>query len=171
MRFLHTMLRVRNLDAALQFYCNLLGLEEGEGRALRPPAGAVQAEAQLLPLGARALDEEAILRHHVEPGVGGGGAEMLLHGRVRDVGGEESVLGRLCLLVPGDDLGDARECFPGNLFPRRPAGSFRRAPVHDQGPGLGVEPDGRPTAEFAKFLQADIARWTAIAKAANIKAD
>ena len=28
MRFLHTMLRVRNLDAALNFYCNLLGLEE-----------------------------------------------------------------------------------------------------------------------------------------------
>ena len=28
MRFLHTMLRVRNLDAALHFYCNLLGLEE-----------------------------------------------------------------------------------------------------------------------------------------------
>ena len=28
MRFLHTMLRVRNLDAALHFYCNLLGLQE-----------------------------------------------------------------------------------------------------------------------------------------------
>ena len=28
MRFLHTMLRVRNLDAALDFYCNLLGLQE-----------------------------------------------------------------------------------------------------------------------------------------------
>jgi lactoylglutathione lyase len=28
MRFLHTMLRVRNLDAALQFYVNLLGLQE-----------------------------------------------------------------------------------------------------------------------------------------------
>ena len=28
MRFLHTMLRVRNLDEALQFYCNLLGLQE-----------------------------------------------------------------------------------------------------------------------------------------------
>src|SRR5215212_3411542 len=28
MRFLHTMLRVRNLDAALHFYVNLLGLEE-----------------------------------------------------------------------------------------------------------------------------------------------
>ena len=28
MRFLHTMLRVRDLDAALHFYCKLLGLEE-----------------------------------------------------------------------------------------------------------------------------------------------
>ena len=28
MRFLHTMLRVRNLDAALEFYRDLLGLEE-----------------------------------------------------------------------------------------------------------------------------------------------
>ena len=28
MRFLHTMLRVRNLDAALNFYVNLLGLRE-----------------------------------------------------------------------------------------------------------------------------------------------
>jgi len=28
MRYLHTMLRVRNLDDALHFYCNLLGLKE-----------------------------------------------------------------------------------------------------------------------------------------------
>jgi lactoylglutathione lyase len=28
MRYLHTMLRVRNLDRALEFYCNALGLEE-----------------------------------------------------------------------------------------------------------------------------------------------
>lgn len=28
MRFLHTMLRVRNLDAAMEFYCDLLGLRE-----------------------------------------------------------------------------------------------------------------------------------------------
>ncbi|MFZ3357707.1 MAG: VOC family protein [Xanthobacteraceae bacterium] len=28
MRYLHTMLRVRNLDDALDFYCNKLGLEE-----------------------------------------------------------------------------------------------------------------------------------------------
>jgi lactoylglutathione lyase len=28
MRFLHTMLRVRNLDQALDFYCNKLGLKE-----------------------------------------------------------------------------------------------------------------------------------------------
>ena len=29
MRYLHTMLRVRNLDAALDFYCNKLGLQGG----------------------------------------------------------------------------------------------------------------------------------------------
>ncbi|MEM6954914.1 MAG: VOC family protein [Myxococcota bacterium] len=28
MRFLHSMIRVRNLDAALHFFCELLGLEE-----------------------------------------------------------------------------------------------------------------------------------------------
>ena len=28
MRYLHTMLRVRNLDQALDFYCNKLGLKE-----------------------------------------------------------------------------------------------------------------------------------------------
>ena len=28
MRYLHTMLRVRDLDAALDFYCNKLGLKE-----------------------------------------------------------------------------------------------------------------------------------------------
>ena len=28
MRILHTMLRVRDLDKAMHFYCNLLGLEE-----------------------------------------------------------------------------------------------------------------------------------------------
>ena len=28
MRYLHTMLRVRNLDEALDFYCNKLGLKE-----------------------------------------------------------------------------------------------------------------------------------------------
>jgi lactoylglutathione lyase len=28
MRYLHTMLRVRNLDRALEFYCNALGLKE-----------------------------------------------------------------------------------------------------------------------------------------------
>ncbi|MCE2820637.1 MAG: VOC family protein, partial [Phenylobacterium sp.] len=28
MRYLHTMVRVRDLDASLRFYCDLLGLEE-----------------------------------------------------------------------------------------------------------------------------------------------
>ena len=43
--------------------------------------------------------------------------------------------------------------------------------IRDKLIGLGVEPDGRSPAEFAKFHQADIARWTGIATAANIKAD
>ena len=50
MRYLHTMLRVRNLDAALDFYCNKLGLTEVRRRVddknkytlvfLAAPAGA-----------------------------------------------------------------------------------------------------------------------------------
>jgi len=37
MRYLHTMLRVRNLDTALDFYCNKLGLKETRRRvSLRP---------------------------------------------------------------------------------------------------------------------------------------
>ena len=32
MKFLHTMLRVRNLDAAMHFYCDLLGLKEARRR-------------------------------------------------------------------------------------------------------------------------------------------
>jgi len=32
MRYLHTMLRVRDLDAALDFYCNKLGLKESRRR-------------------------------------------------------------------------------------------------------------------------------------------
>ena len=32
MRYLHTMLRVRNLDEALDFYCNKLGLKEARRR-------------------------------------------------------------------------------------------------------------------------------------------
>jgi lactoylglutathione lyase len=32
MRYLHTMLRVRNLDAALEFYCSKLGLKEARRR-------------------------------------------------------------------------------------------------------------------------------------------
>ena len=32
MKYLHTMLRVRNLDAAMHFYCDLLGLKEARRR-------------------------------------------------------------------------------------------------------------------------------------------
>jgi tripartite-type tricarboxylate transporter receptor subunit TctC len=37
--------------------------------------------------------------------------------------------------------------------------------------GLGVDPSAMPGEEFAKIIAADIARWTAVAKAADIKAD
>ena len=36
---------------------------------------------------------------------------------------------------------------------------------------LGVDPSGMQPAEFARFLANEIERWTAVAKAANIKAD
>jgi lactoylglutathione lyase len=64
MRFLHTMLRVRNLDAAMEFYCNLLGLREvrrrvdDKGRytlvflAAREDEGAANAAADKLGRGA-----------------------------------------------------------------------------------------------------------------------
>lgn len=37
MRFLHTMVRIKNVDASLEFYCRLLGLEEV--RRIDNPAG------------------------------------------------------------------------------------------------------------------------------------
>ena len=37
--------------------------------------------------------------------------------------------------------------------------------------GLGVDPAAMPGEEFARVIASDIARWTAVARAANIKAD
>jgi len=37
--------------------------------------------------------------------------------------------------------------------------------------GLGVDPVGNSSEEFGRIIAADIAKWTAVAKAANIKAD
>lgn len=37
--------------------------------------------------------------------------------------------------------------------------------------GLGIDPTGMPGEAFAKIVAADIERWTAVARAANIKAD
>ncbi len=37
--------------------------------------------------------------------------------------------------------------------------------------GLAVDPVGNTSEEFARIIAADIAKWTAVAKAANIKAD
>ena len=43
--------------------------------------------------------------------------------------------------------------------------------VRERLDGLGVDPSSMPGEEFAKVIAADIARWTAVAKAANIKVD
>jgi tripartite-type tricarboxylate transporter receptor subunit TctC len=37
--------------------------------------------------------------------------------------------------------------------------------------GLGIDPAAMPGEQFAKIIAADIARWTAVARSANIKAD
>jgi tripartite-type tricarboxylate transporter receptor subunit TctC len=43
--------------------------------------------------------------------------------------------------------------------------------VRERFASLGVDPSGMAGDEFAKIVAADIARWTAVAKAANIKGD
>jgi tripartite-type tricarboxylate transporter receptor subunit TctC len=43
--------------------------------------------------------------------------------------------------------------------------------VRERFASLGVDPVGSTPEEFAKVIAADIAKWTAVAKAANIKAD
>ena len=43
--------------------------------------------------------------------------------------------------------------------------------VRERLDGLGTDPSGMPGREFAKIVAADIARWTAVARTANIKAD
>ncbi len=60
MRYLHTMVRISNVDASLAFYCGLLGLEEVRridnpaGRFtlifLAAPADKARAEAERAPL-------------------------------------------------------------------------------------------------------------------------
>lgn len=45
------------------------------------------------------------------------------------------------------------------------------ADVRERFAGLGVDPSGMTGEEFSKIVATDIARWTAVAKAANIKAE
>jgi tripartite-type tricarboxylate transporter receptor subunit TctC len=42
--------------------------------------------------------------------------------------------------------------------------------VRERFAGLGVDPSGMGTEAFTKIIADDIARWTAVAKAGNIKA-
>jgi tripartite-type tricarboxylate transporter receptor subunit TctC len=48
---------------------------------------------------------------------------------------------------------------------------LRLAEIRDRLAGLAVDPVGNTSEEFARIIAADIAKWTAVAKAANIKAD
>jgi tripartite-type tricarboxylate transporter receptor subunit TctC len=43
--------------------------------------------------------------------------------------------------------------------------------IRDRLAGLAIDPVGNTSEEFARIIAADIAKWTAVAKAANIKAD
>ena len=43
--------------------------------------------------------------------------------------------------------------------------------IHERLAGMAIDPVGNTSEEFARIIAADIAKWTAVAKAANIKAD
>ena len=47
----------------------------------------------------------------------------------------------------------------------------RLADIRERLAGLAIDPVGNTSEEFARIIAADIAKWTAVAKAANIKAD
>jgi tripartite-type tricarboxylate transporter receptor subunit TctC len=48
---------------------------------------------------------------------------------------------------------------------------LRSPDVRERFAALGVDPVGGTPEEFARVIAADTAKWTAVAKAANIKAD
>jgi tripartite-type tricarboxylate transporter receptor subunit TctC len=48
---------------------------------------------------------------------------------------------------------------------------LRLAEIRERLAGLAIDPVGNTSEEFARIIAADIAKWTAVAKAANIKAD
>ncbi len=83
---------------------HFLGLQQRERRPIAAPLRAVHRERQLLPLDAILGHVVAVLRHHVVPGIGHGGPEVLLHPGRRHVAVEQPVLGPLLLLVARDDL-------------------------------------------------------------------
>ncbi len=47
----------------------------------------------------------------------------------------------------------------------------RLAEIRERLAGLAIDPVGNSSEEFARIIAADIVKWTAVAKAANIKAD
>jgi tripartite-type tricarboxylate transporter receptor subunit TctC len=49
--------------------------------------------------------------------------------------------------------------------------ALKQPEVRDRIVALGIDPVGSTPEEFSRVIAADIAKWTAVAKAANIKAD
>ena len=47
----------------------------------------------------------------------------------------------------------------------------RLAEIRERLAGMAIDPVGNTSEEFARIIAADIAKWTAVAKAANIKSD
>ena len=48
---------------------------------------------------------------------------------------------------------------------------LKLAEIRERLAGLAIDPVGNTPDEFARIITADIAKWTAVAKAANIRAD
>jgi tripartite-type tricarboxylate transporter receptor subunit TctC len=47
----------------------------------------------------------------------------------------------------------------------------RQPDIRERLNGMGVDPVGNSSEEFGRIIAADIAKWTAVAKAANIKSE
>jgi lactoylglutathione lyase len=93
MRYLHTMLRVRNLDAALDFYCNKLGLKEVRRR--------VDEKGKFTLVFLAASDDEALVSESTKKGRDAPLVELTYNWADEDVG-EARYFGHLAYEV--DDI-------------------------------------------------------------------
>jgi tripartite-type tricarboxylate transporter receptor subunit TctC len=56
-------------------------------------------------------------------------------------------------------------------LPDEVARVVRLPEIRERLAGMAIDPVGNTSEEFARIIAANIAKWTAVAKAANIKAD